>query len=154
MKTIPHEHQKFEIAKGTPSTDKMRKHAVHGTSFICSLCNVKVFNKKDLKVHIATVHEGLKPFLCPIKNCNSTFSYNKELNRHIKRIHDGKKNLRCQPFGAEFVKKVELKNKQAAVHVGEKPFKCDLCQEMFDTKGNLTLHIKTIHECTVNITRL
>ena len=25
-------------------------------TFICSLCNVKVFNKKDLKAHIASVH--------------------------------------------------------------------------------------------------
>ena len=134
--------------------EKRSKHAVHKTSFICSLCNVKAFNKMDLKAHIASVHEGTKPYSCPIRNCNSTFPDNKKLNRHIKTIHDKKKNLRCQTFDAKFVKKGEVKNNQAAVHDGGKPFKCELCEKMFATKGNLTLHIKTIHECTVNITRL
>ena len=142
---------KFEIAKSTSNMEKKRKHAVHQTSFICSLCNIKVFNKKDLKAHIASVHEDRKPYSCPIRNCNSTFPDNKKLNRHIKTIHDEKKNLRCQTFD---VKKLELKDNQATVHDGGKPFKCALCEKMFDSKGNLTLHIKTIHECTVNITRL
>ena len=146
---------KFEIAKSTPITEKKRKHAVHHqTSFICSLCNVKVFNKKDLKAHIASVHEDTKRYLCPIRNCNSSFPDNKKLNRHIKTIHGGKNNPRCQTFDTQFVKKVDLKNNQATVHDGGKPFRCDLCEEMFATKGNLTLHIKTIHESTVNITRL
>ena len=145
---------KTEIAESTSNTEKKRKHAIHQTSFICSLCNVKVTNKKDLKAHIASVHEDRKPYLCPIKNCNSTFPDNKKLNRHIKTIHDEKKNLRCHTFDAEFVKKAELKDNQATVHDGGKPFKCDLCGKRFDSRGNLMLHIKTIHECTVNITRL
>ena len=145
---------KTEIAESTSNTEKKRKHAVNQTSFICSLCNVKVFNKKDLKAHITSVHENRKPYICPIRNCNSTFPDNKKLNRHIKTIHDEKKNLRCHTFDAEFVKKAELKDNQATVHDGGKPFKCDLCGKMFDSRGNLMLHIKTIHECTVNITRL
>ena len=47
-----------------------------------------------------------------------------------------------------------LKNPQGAVHEGIKPVKCDLCEKLLATKSDLTLHIKTTHQCTVNLTRL
>ena len=84
----------FEIANSTPNMEKKRKHTIHETTFICSLCNVKIFTKKDLKAHIATVHEGTKPYLCSIRNCDSTFKTKKSLNRHINTIHERKKNFK------------------------------------------------------------
>ena len=202
LKTIPHEDQNFERANSTPKMEKKRKHAVHEITFICSLCNVKVFTKKDLKAHIGSVHEGAQPYLCSIRNCDSTFKAKKNLNKHIKTIHDVKKNFKRKTFDTKLVKKEELKNHQAAVHdlsdvifceklfaakgnltkdiktihnkkifdanfdikelknaqgavhEGVKSFRCDLCEKLFATKGNLTMHIKTIHKCTVNLTRL
>ena len=202
LKTIPYEDQKLERGNSTANMKKKRKYTVHETTFICSLCNVKIFTKKDLKAHIATVHEGTKPYLCTIRNCNSTFKEKKNLNKHIKTIHEGKKDFKCQTLKTKLVKKVELKNNQAvvhdlsdvifceklfatkgnlikeiktinkrklfednfdikelkstqeAVHEGVKPFRCGLCEKLFTTKSILTLHIKKIHECTVNLTRL
>ena len=198
LKTIPSEDQKLQ----NPNLQKNRNHAVHETTFVCSLCNVKIFTKKDLKTHIALVHEGTKPYSCSIRNCNSTFKEKKNLNKHLKTIHEAKKNFKCQIFDTKLVKKVELKNNlatvhdlsdvifceklfsakgkltkgikkihdrkifdanfdikglkntQRAVHEGIKPFKCGLCEKLFATKSNLTLHVKTTHQCTVNLTRL
>jgi KRAB domain-containing zinc finger protein len=46
-----------------------------------------------LKVHVASVHEGDKPFNCDI--CNYCFSKRDKLKRHIASIHEGKKPLKC-----------------------------------------------------------
>ena len=40
-------------------------------------------------MHIASVHEGKKPFKCSI--CDYTFAQKKTLTNHISSVHEGKK---------------------------------------------------------------
>ena len=42
--------------------------------------------KYDLNLHIASVHEGKKPFKCEI--CDDQFELKHELNEHIASVHE------------------------------------------------------------------
>ena len=42
--------------------------------------------KYDLNLHIASVHEGKKPFKCEI--CDDQFKLKHELNEHIASVHE------------------------------------------------------------------
>ena len=44
-------------------------------------------SKNDLKLHIASVHEGNKPFKCEL--CDHSFSRKDVLNRHVESVQKG-----------------------------------------------------------------
>ena len=39
----------------------------------CDICDASYKYKKDLKLHISSIHEGKKPFKCEISNSTLTF---------------------------------------------------------------------------------
>ena len=86
----------------------------------CEICNATFTRKNDLKIHIATIHEGKKPYeigkepKCEI--CNAVFTRKKSLNSHI-----------------------------AAVHEGKKPHQCNLCERTFARRFALTSHFAKYH---------
>ena len=53
--------------------------------FNCSICDHKFSIKQSLTKHIASVHEGKKPYNCSI--CNQKFSSKQSLTRHIGSVH-------------------------------------------------------------------
>ena len=55
----------------------------------CTICNKHFTSKTYLKEHIATVHEGKKPFQCA--NCDSRFTKQSKLKIHNASFHDGPK---------------------------------------------------------------
>ena len=84
------------------------------------------------------------------------FNVNIAINRmSIRVISPGtsqSKNLRC--FDANFVKKSfihrhELEN-HLALHQKTNKHECKLCNKSFNLKGNLTAHIKKIHNKITN----
>ena len=56
-----------------------------------SLCSASFVSKKDLRGHISSVHEGLKPFDCTF--CKKSFSRKTNMAQHIKNVHDKKKKI-------------------------------------------------------------
>ena len=56
--------------------------------FECSICKAKFKQKKGLKIHIESVHEGKKPFECCV--CKEKFAQKGSIKIHIKSVH------RCQ----------------------------------------------------------
>ena len=53
--------------------------------------------------HIATVHEGKKPFKC--EACDAKFKSKQGMNGHIVTVHEGKKLFKCEicDYGFSFV---------------------------------------------------
>ena len=49
--------------------------------------------KWNLNEHVASVHEGSKPFKCNI--CDFNYSRTQDLNRHVSLVHEGKKPFQC-----------------------------------------------------------
>ena len=49
------------------------------------------WKKAYMVTHIASIHEGKKPFSCSI--CNSTFSYKAAMEKHIESINEKKDHM-------------------------------------------------------------
>ena len=54
----------------------------------------------DLNEHIASVHEGKKPFKCD--KCESCFNLKKDLNVHVASVHEGNKPFQCKMCDVQF----------------------------------------------------
>ena len=68
----------------------------------------------DLNEHIASVHEGKKPFKCD--KCEVYFGLKYDLNLHIASVHEGKKPFKCEICDDQFELKHELNEHIASVH--------------------------------------
>ena len=60
---------------------------------MCNLCDYKASEKSNLKVHVASVHQGIKPFKCKI--CNYEDAQKKNLKIHIQTVHEEFKPFIC-----------------------------------------------------------
>ena len=77
--------------------------------------------------------EKLKPFSCTI--CSHWSSPPNDLVKHVDNTHSSLRNS-CEDD-------IEL---DSSIHEGEKPFKCDSCDNSCSYMTNLDGHIATIHE--------
>ena len=59
--------------------------------------------KGNLKVHIASVHERKKSYVC--ESCKTSFSTKDHLKRHIASVHERKKPHRCESCKTNFSQK-------------------------------------------------
>ncbi|KAI1883589.1 hypothetical protein AGOR_G00233130 [Albula goreensis] len=86
----------------------------------------------------------VKPFPCPVENCDRRFSRSDELNRHI-RIHTGHKPFQCRICLRSFSRSDHLTT-HTRTHTGEKPFSCDVCGRRFarsdERKRHGRVHLK------------
>ena len=117
----------------------------------CEICNATFTRKNDLKIHIATIHEGKKPESVTCEICNTVFTQKKSLNSHIAAVHEGKKPYeigkepKCEICNAVFTRKKSLNSHIAAVHEGKKPHQCNLCERTFARRFALTSHFAKYH---------
>ena len=71
-------------AKKTKSTGKKNTKVES-----CTICNKTFKTLQNKQLHVASVHEGKKPFKCTI--CKKTFKTLQNLQLHVARVHEGKK---------------------------------------------------------------
>ena len=85
----------------------------------CTYCNEKFKQKRDLRLHLASIHDVDKSrekygeswekevFKC--EHCESTFSYKKNLNAHIRTKHSAKvERFKCEECQSDFLYKQTL----------------------------------------------
>ena len=113
----------------------------------CDLCNKEFSQNHSLKIHVQSVHEGIKK---QCKYCDKTFSSSNYLKMHINRVHKG-------PFESNIPME---NNKTATTNVGSqeeskepnvteklpKKFQCDSCDKSFTQSHNLKRHVQCVHE--------
>ena len=84
------------------------------TDNTCTICSKIFFKKSNLKLHIAAVHEGLKPFECP--TCKKSFSAIADLKRHISEVHDKVKRFKCHFCDKSYGVSKHLKQHVKSIH--------------------------------------
>ena len=110
----------------------------------CKECNYSSRQKCHLKLHVQSVHEGLKPYKCP--TCDYSSSQNGALKQHIAAVHDRKKPFKCLTCDSSFTLNRSLKKHIESVHEGKKPFSCSKCNASFSEGGSLKRHLLSVHE--------
>ena len=85
-----------------------------GTKPDCKLCTKTFARMQVLKIHMASVHEGKKPFKCEI--CDQKFAGKSSMKRHNEVVHEGKKRFQCSTCKVRFSKKENMERHVAAIH--------------------------------------
>ena len=112
-----------------------------GSLFFCRSCEKTFTRNSTLKMHIKTVHEGIK---LKCQQCPKEFVQSKDLKRHIKVIHEGIK-YKCQECLKEYNNTTNFKEHVEVIHGGI-IYKCKQCPKEYSTKDFLRTHVKSIHE--------
>lgn len=121
----------------------LRRHMeTHSTAsvrpFECSQCKKAFSNKIALNRHGRWVHVTEKPFACTF--CEKKFAVKEYLKRHLRK-HSGAKPYACADCGEQF-RSPDLRTLHVRkVHTGELLFQCDICQDRFFIKRQLTTHM-------------
>ena len=123
-----------------------------GLRYTCSFCGNQYNYETALTNHVKTVHEGepKKTYVC--NECGRTFMSRKGFADHayvhnpeLKEVRPKswvkpKSRVQCQECDKEFAGTIGLKIHTDTIHLGLKPYNCDVCGEAFGRKSNLQQH--------------
>mmetsp|Transcript_733 Transcript_733/g.2401 ORF Transcript_733/g.2401 Transcript_733/m.2401 type:complete len:121 (-) Transcript_733:210-572(-) len=109
----------------TPTVNEVEEvvapHNIAAKPYFCVRCFAGFTAKGSLKVHIQTVHEGLRPHQCP--KCTRRFGTRNNLIRHERIVHLNQKPYFCGACSKSFVtlssvnRHVQRKHPKRAEHV-------------------------------------
>ncbi|XP_071957869.1 uncharacterized protein [Antedon mediterranea] len=100
-----------------------REKGLEELQYQCDECGKKYVSLDGLRLHIKSVHENNKPFVCTYDNCKYAAVSNSELEIHI-RTHTKEKPFLCTQCGYKAGNKNRLR-RHMITHSDETPFKCD-----------------------------
>ena len=109
----------------------------------CEICQKTFSTGGNLRNHIMTIHQNLRPFKCPFPGCEKKYSIQTRLQVHY-RTHIGKKPYICRFCQKAFNEKGNLKTHER-FHSEIRPFKCNECNKTYKTNGHLKDHIEIQH---------
>ena len=103
------------------------------------ICDYKTSTKQCLTIHIASIYEGKKPYMCTV--CDFKCSVKDNLTKHIASVHEGRKPFKCLICVFKCSEKGKLNKHIASVHEGKKPYKCTVRDYKCSARGNLNIHM-------------
>ncbi|KAL3288652.1 hypothetical protein HHI36_003085 [Cryptolaemus montrouzieri] len=133
--------------KGFKNNKQMRNHrAIHKSKseklvHECEVCGRKFSDRRQVKLHMDTVHMKLKPFLCNF--CGYKSSSRSSLKIHI-RQHTGEKPFSCDSCSYTTSDHNSLRRHKWR-HTGDKPYKCAYCSYACIQSSTYKVHLKTKH---------
>ena len=87
----------------------------------CHLCKkIFAFGQKDVRRHIAQVHQAVKEFLCP--ECGKGFHCLSHLKRHVQGVHETGGSFKCEHCPKSYLEERHLNVHIRTVHEGAKDF--------------------------------
>ena len=93
--------------------------------------------------HVASVHEGEKPFKRESCDYNSDLECN--MQQHVASVHKGKKPFNCESCDYNSDLECDMQQHVAIVHEGKKPFNCESCEYSCKLKVDLQKHVASVH---------
>lgn len=132
----------------TTSKQLMRAHKVSHTNnsvIKCPVCDKEYLGgAKAFKNHMK-LHTGEKNYICQL--CDKSFVSQSRLTYHKSNVHEPPK-FQCDNCSKMFRSKVSFE-RHILVHSSDpvisRPFHCEYCDYKARTSGNLTSHVKSIH---------
>ena len=116
---------------------------------MCDECGKEFKNEHLLKLHRLRHLEVDIPnaFKCDIEGCDKAFGKARSLKDHIKNSHVGKvRKHKCDYCPMMFHCPSNKKEHINTIHLNKKDFKCDQCDFATARRGQLRVHIKSIHD--------
>jgi len=116
-KEVPIIHKPFKIRTNKILTKIKRNcHYKNGTAVNsdlnstgthkCKYCSSRFTSPWNLKVHLQTIHENIRPFQC--HQCDKSFKQKIHLLGHFNSTHSNLKPFRCDDCAVKFAKKWNL----------------------------------------------
>jgi len=156
----PTHHQNNEQEEANRTDDQISNHFINRNSktntntaisksivkstngkFPCDQCNKHFATKQGLKVHIQSIHEGVK-YAC--NQCDKQFIQPVHLATHIQSKHEGVK-YPCNQCNYQATLHGSLITHLKSKHEGVK-YPCNQCDYQAAAQSNLISHIKSKHE--------
>lgn len=147
------------MAFNRPCRLKDHERQVHTfeSPFACERCDASFSQKKQLKAHYKSHHDGEQPrVICSIEGCGKTFTTQAHANRHVENQHTKINPLQCHdypPCDKVFRKAETLAQHIRVEHQKQPGFPCDVagdgpmsaCEETFDSASALRRHKERQH---------
>ena len=106
-----------------------------------TVCGVKLRTKVILKLHVRSIHEGIK-YDCNV--CDKSFTQRPHLKKHKITVHLSSENLPCKICDFKGKTQEHLNKHIKNMHLRGDPVECEQYLKKFSNTANLNSH-KKIH---------
>lgn len=106
----------------------------------CPVCGHRFTQVGDMRKHVRTVHERLRPYKCD--QCSRSFGENGNLQKHKRSVHLKERPFHCSRCSSNFAFKDGLTRHIKLVHDNYHPFVC-ACGQRYKQKSQLRKHSET-----------
>ena len=125
----------------------INKHQKHlKDRFPCEQCGQTYSSKGALKLHINSIHSGLKELVyCKIENCSFSCFRNQWMKVHENQVHNLGSKLSCEQCDYQTGNKQAFKNHLRIQHSDFK-YECESCDYKCRDSDRLKDHKRIVHE--------
>ncbi|XP_069466981.1 zinc finger and BTB domain-containing protein 40 [Ambystoma mexicanum] len=109
--------------------------------YVCRECGKGFSQANGLSVHLRTFHNIEDPYDC--QKCRMSFPTLDEHRKHIQEVHSREYHP-CPTCGKIF-SAPSLLERHMVIHVGGKPYNCEICDKAYQQLSGLWYHNRTHH---------
>ena len=111
----------------------------------CPTCLRRFREERNLRNHIARIHNPNKTNDHPCDQCGKRFSQKGHLTTHVRTVHDKVRAFKCGQCGRSYGQNGHLQSHIRMVHEGVRSAPCFHCGRTFASDSALLAHTDQVH---------